>query len=331
MDEICKGDNCFYCGASRDKALFNDEHILPNWILRKFNLHARKITLPNGAKVTYGTYKVPCCETCNRNLGELVENPVREFLSLGYDQLKSGLTSEKLGLVYIWLSLIYFKIHYKGIFLRENPAEPNSPKMAENYDWSELHHVHCIARIPYSCALVDSECLATIFILKAKCEEYYEHFDFFDLHPLNTIYMRLGDVAIFAVLNDANCSFNFMFNVLNDITDPLTPIQLREVLVHLSFINESLPQRPNFISVIENGQYKILAEKPVLPEKIIKTGHQERFGELLHYTLKDLISRSPDLSKEEVEKKVKAGEMTFLRDDDGKFIKNSYMPNNLAD
>ena len=42
---ICLENNCFICGASHSDKTFNEEHVLPNWILRKFNLHSKKITL----------------------------------------------------------------------------------------------------------------------------------------------------------------------------------------------------------------------------------------------------------------------------------------------
>ena len=34
--DIVQGKCCFICGARRGTVPFNDEHILPDWILRKF-------------------------------------------------------------------------------------------------------------------------------------------------------------------------------------------------------------------------------------------------------------------------------------------------------
>lgn len=48
VDEIVMGDARLVCGASpRDKA-FNDEHIIPRWVLKRFGLFDKKMTLPTG-------------------------------------------------------------------------------------------------------------------------------------------------------------------------------------------------------------------------------------------------------------------------------------------
>ena len=60
--DICDGDHCFICGASPETKVFNDEHIIPKWVLRKLNIYKEKITLPNKAKIPYERYVVPCCE-----------------------------------------------------------------------------------------------------------------------------------------------------------------------------------------------------------------------------------------------------------------------------
>ncbi len=51
--DICQGDCCFICGAKSRSKEFNDEHILPEWLLRRFNLFGRFITLPNGMACTW--------------------------------------------------------------------------------------------------------------------------------------------------------------------------------------------------------------------------------------------------------------------------------------
>jgi hypothetical protein len=52
--DICVGGGCFICGAARDTRPFNDEHIIPEWVLRRFDLFDKKITLPNERPITYG-------------------------------------------------------------------------------------------------------------------------------------------------------------------------------------------------------------------------------------------------------------------------------------
>jgi hypothetical protein len=53
ITDVVQGNCCFICGARPGTVPFNDEHILPDWILRKFGLHDKTINLPNGGKFRY--------------------------------------------------------------------------------------------------------------------------------------------------------------------------------------------------------------------------------------------------------------------------------------
>ena len=66
ISDICMKDNCFICGRSEKVVPFNREHVLPDWIIRKYNLNDRHITLINGSDIKYSSYRVPCCIECNR-------------------------------------------------------------------------------------------------------------------------------------------------------------------------------------------------------------------------------------------------------------------------
>ena len=67
LDAICRGDSCFICGASQAATAFNNEHIIPKWILKKFDLFSKRITLPNGEAVRYraGFMKLARKVTCD--------------------------------------------------------------------------------------------------------------------------------------------------------------------------------------------------------------------------------------------------------------------------
>ena len=53
-NRIVKGTDCFICGAEQRTKEFNDEHVLPDWLVRKYNLHNKSITLSNAANFKYG-------------------------------------------------------------------------------------------------------------------------------------------------------------------------------------------------------------------------------------------------------------------------------------
>jgi len=57
--DISRGDDCFVCGAKPNAVPFNNEHVLPDWILRRFRLQGRSVTLPNGTHFQYGHFEIP--------------------------------------------------------------------------------------------------------------------------------------------------------------------------------------------------------------------------------------------------------------------------------
>ena len=83
---ICEGDGCFVCGQPRTEVPFNDEHVIPRWLLKRYDLFGKSITLPNGEQHAYGTYTMDCCMACNSLLGEYLENPMSEMLQGGIRQ-----------------------------------------------------------------------------------------------------------------------------------------------------------------------------------------------------------------------------------------------------
>ena len=64
--------------------MFNDEHIIPRWILKRFGLFDKQITLPSGERRHYRGYRIPCCVTCNSLLGDTVEAPISQLLDGDY-------------------------------------------------------------------------------------------------------------------------------------------------------------------------------------------------------------------------------------------------------
>lgn len=74
-------------GAAQLEAV-NNEHVIPEWVLRKFNLFDRALTLANGMTVKYGRYKVPCCEDCNSLMGLPIEERISKVVNAGPDAVQ---------------------------------------------------------------------------------------------------------------------------------------------------------------------------------------------------------------------------------------------------
>ena len=53
LRDIVEGDCCLICGATVEEKTFNDEHVIPDWMLRRYQLHNKTITIPGGSQFRY--------------------------------------------------------------------------------------------------------------------------------------------------------------------------------------------------------------------------------------------------------------------------------------
>lgn len=324
MDKIANGDCCFICGAEPNSKIFNNEHIIPDWILKKYNLHSKFITLPNGTKFRYNQYTVPCCKDCNTELGEIYEEPISQLLSKTYSEIIEIIKQnpETVHLLFRWLNLIFFKTHLKDkSILFDRDIRKDNGYISKDYYWEEMHHIHCIARSHYSGAKIDKNVYGTIYILPTILQDEKDDFDYIDNELGKGILLQLGEFSIIAVLNDCCAGYTFFQERFNKIKGALNQFQLREILSHLNFININLKERPIFKSSISSkGEYKIIVE---LPETLCLIPENERLvtpGNFLHYYVNKLIGKIEN--KEKILDEIEQNKRSFLLDDKGEFMNN---------
>jgi hypothetical protein len=183
VEDIVDGDRCFICGIDPSAAEFNREHVLPEWILRKYDLYASEIGLPNKAGYTYGRYTIPCCKPCNSRMAELFETPISKLVSEGYQAVRAALQRGAGNWLFVWLALIYLKTHLKDRELRYHlDARKGIESMSDLYAWEELHHIHCMARAFSTDVFIDSNVYGSLLVLPSKTGTLVGDFDYADLH-----------------------------------------------------------------------------------------------------------------------------------------------------
>lgn len=250
VSDICRDDCCFICGSRPGSKPFNDEHIIPKWVLRRFGLFGQQVTLPNGERRHYRGYTLPCCQECNSLLGERVETPVSELLAGSYEEILARLDSDRAHLLFRWLCLLFLKTHLKDRFVRFHlDARKGIETIGESYIWPELHHLHCVARASYSRADVQAGVLGSLAVFKIEDPTADSEFDYADLTDEQTVVLRLGDFGVAAVLNDSGAAAIGIRHRLGKIDGPLTMVQLREVGARLAVANSDLLNRPSFGSL----------------------------------------------------------------------------------
>ncbi|MGZ3858142.1 MAG: hypothetical protein ACXVMS_01335 [Flavisolibacter sp.] len=321
-EKIVTGNDCFICGASPEDKEFNDEHVIPNWVLRRYQLHNKRINITSERSVKYGSYTVPCCKQCNEELGRTVEAPVNELLKKPYTEIANAIKADRTlyQLLYKWMCLLFFKTHFKDTYLpKELDQRINAGKLGDHYDWAGMHHIHCMCRAHHTNAVIDQRVYGSLVILPVF-DISVDRFDYMDNMVGKTAMVMLGDLCIIAVLDDS-CACTLMFDhVLEKITGRLTPYQIKELFARMAHANIHLEPRPVFSSTITSGavyeiQVQIPEEFGLSDNQIITT------GEILHYYVNQFISDDiPDRDK--ILEEIKQGKRAYILNAEGEFIQH---------
>ena len=323
ISDIANGDCCFICGQQPYAVPFNDEHVIPDWLLRRFGLHWRLLEIPNRSGLRYGQLTVPCCVTCNEEMGERFEHPMSALFAGGFDAISQELKDHGPWTLFCWMALIFLKTHLKHKYLNYHlDRRKGDMKIAELHSWEELHHLHCVVRSFHSGVEMDKEVLGSLVVLPAKVRSHFEKFDFIDLTGAQTMLLCIEDVAIIAVFNDSQSALTVAEeDFRRKIGGPLSPIQLREIAATLASINLQVGPRPRFYSEIDllSESCRIRVERP--EEVHIPDWDYELHGLIIHKLTEDLLAKLRD--NDQISDLVKSGRYTFLTTPEGTFDANS--------
>jgi hypothetical protein len=321
--DIVEGGCCFICGCSRGSRKFNDEHVIPDWLLREFNLHNHQIGLPNSFGLQYAKYKIPCCVSCNLHLGETLETPVSKLFKSGYASVLKHIKQHGVWLFYLWLCLVYFKTHFKDRTLRfAIDKRKNEGAIGDRYDWNTMHHIHCVIRSVFTHVPLDSKIIGSFFLFPAKQAAHFEPYDYSDLFFAKTIFVRFKEIAMFCVLDDACATYTSMKDgPMKNIAGPMSPIQLRELMARISYEAILVSTKPKFFTEIKDGYPAISAQIPDFVET--EEGDDEKFGIILHHLCRESLKGYQIENKDVILGNMKRGRWTFLFDEGGKFQKDS--------
>jgi hypothetical protein len=311
---VSTGQVCFLCAKNAPNS--TKEHIVPDWLLKECEIRSEWITLPNGTKIQYGKYVVPCCETCNHFMGKRLENIVSAKIKEGISGIESLLlsTSGELSLR-SWLSLIFIKTHLKDTSLvanRDRRQEPESIAKKFDYDWGDLHHAYCVARSPLIGASIHKLALGSLAVVPTRSSNE-ERFDIIDLTVAKTFALRVGAVGLITVFGDGGAVLQKMQQlILPRVNEPLNYPQFREVVAHFACCNLHLKNPPRFATVpniFGEGTVGITPyDVAYSPE--FEGYRPDIFGKILHSLVYEPMKNAVDTAQ--FEEKLLRGELSFL-------------------
>jgi hypothetical protein len=255
-------------------------------------------------------------------MGQEIEQKIRDVIAGGFAGTLEHLRREGPQLLFTWLALIFLKTHLKDKSLnyRRGPG-CELETISDHYSWAELHHIHCMARSFFTRCNLDHRAFGSLLVLPAKTGAGLPRFDYTDLYAQRTVLLRLDEIAFVTVLNDSGGALNLYTNQLKRISGPLSPVQLREVMAEMGFLNDLMKERPTFCTKadFESERCWIEAQRPSSLETV--TENWEDFGAILYSVIRDMIAGSKIPDPQEVKRQVRKGVYSFLWDRDGQFIK----------
>ena len=320
-EKIINGNCCFICGAVQVSKIFNNEHVIPEWILRRFDLFEKHITLPNNTQIKYANYTIPCCKDCNSELGNKIEIPISEFLKKPYKEIVEELSKNDEYYISIlnWIGLLYFKTHFKDtMLLMERDKRISAGKIGDNHYWEDLHHIHCMARSFYTKANVAQDVYGTLLVFPSIIDSD-RTFDYIDSLAGQAVMIQIGQTYFIAVLNDCHACTSAFSKYLAKIRGRLTPYQIRDLFARIVHINVNIKNRPVFSSNIGTEGYEINA---IVPEKLdYYSGEQEliNYDELLHFYIEKYMDKGVPNRKQILESILK-GKMQYLFNEKQEFL-----------
>lgn len=328
VSTICNGNACFVCGVDPEETDFNDEHIVPRWVLRRLGLFDKEITLPTGERRKYGGYRVQCCSNCNSLLGDQLETPISQLLLGTYEEVCHRFEeSRNEELLFTWLSLLFLKIHLKdGKVSVHKDRRRGSGVIGDAYEWEVLHHIHAVARSPYTGAHLLPGVVGSICIFEVRARADREQYDYVNFTNEHTLAVQVGNIGIAAVLTDAGAARVAWSERLAAIDGPLNNLQLREVAAMLAVANANLVDRPLFGTLSAGGQWPAIFCQP--PSGRLGPYDPEEFGHALLFAVQQYVAerfievdglREPS----DVAKMICSGRVSFLFDEAGRLRRPS--------
>lgn len=318
LRDICEGDNCFLCGKSYEEGR-TKEHIIPDWVLRKFGLHDKLVTLPNETRLRYGAYVVPCCEPCNGKLSKDLETPLSSLISKGFGAVAEYVQENGSEKLFVWMCLIFIKTHLKDESLRmHRDYRESSSSIAHEleYDREVFHHTYCLARSPYTKAQIQEDALGSFLLFPVNESGTRENFDYIDLSHALTFGVVIGDVGMISVFGDAGAILGALQDsIIHRLNGALNHNQFRELVSHFACCRIHLKDNPKFMTWYDGENSLILCSTPDFSPE-----YEDYNPLVLGGFMESLIWPGiSHVAPEEYREKLRSGQITYLFNENGGF------------
>jgi hypothetical protein len=181
--------DCLFSGEETD----TEEHVIPRWLQRRFNLGNQTVYVPNGTTLKYKYLKVPALEKHNGAFGAIEDRISRGML----DPVE----------VYLWAFKLHVGFIYRDSHLRTDIRDPNSRMIL---DMSRFADQMWLFRRLYGIWAVggttDPSPIGSVLVIDSIGTQ--SKFDFFHCLITGTVGINIGEKFILVFLWDQGAAMN---------------------------------------------------------------------------------------------------------------------------
>jgi hypothetical protein len=274
---------CFLCANPITDGNYTQEHVIPVWAQRRYNLWNQHLVLLNGTDIPYRQLTVPCCDDCNGNRLHPIEDSLSQTVELGKNAVKALPQS----ILFLWLAKIFFGILYKELFLLLDRSDPNGSAIVTSEFLRQYKTQRFFLQQARSKVRLMDFSPGSFFVFEMQPMPKRElEWDLCDNVDTQFIACRVGKVAMLASLGDGGAQ-QYLDDEFSDIRDmPLHPLQFRELCAQISYRSSLATRVPKYITI--QGSPHQVHQMPLggmSMKPLFETGDAQAYAAFLqHYT-----------------------------------------------
>jgi hypothetical protein len=174
---------CMFCGEETN----SEEHVIPQWLQRRFSLRNQTVTIPNGTSLKYKHVKVPASSTHNNKFGEIENRISRGIFNL----------SE----IYLWALKIHIGFIFRDGSLRQDIKNPSGPFILNVGDFgTEIGLFRLLCKIWLNGGSTDPSPFGSVYVFDSLSPK--DTFDFFHCYVTGTFGIQIGKKYVVVFLWD---------------------------------------------------------------------------------------------------------------------------------
>ncbi|MYQ77578.1 hypothetical protein GTW64_10735 [Streptomyces sp. SID4923] len=193
-------DRCFLCGTDLSGGNRTDEHVFPQWLIKRCALHNQHITLLNGTTLPYRKLTIPCCSACNNEHLSRIEIQVRQAFDSGHEAV-AALDPDVL---FLWMGKVYYGLMFRELSLLADRRDASLGAIMPTEFLAGFSTHHMLLQAARGAVRWETNRHpASTFVFRAQePSDPRNRFDYVDIVNFPFFAVRIADTAVVSVLQD---------------------------------------------------------------------------------------------------------------------------------